>query len=134
VPGHTLGHIAFVLAGHALVGDTLFAGGLRRLFEGTPEQMHGSLQRLATCPDATIVYPAHEYTLSNYRFLAAEAPDDGGSRGARRGARACARPGGPTVPTTMPRRRQQPVPARRDAAEFARLRRPRTASVKRGDA
>jgi hydroxyacylglutathione hydrolase len=67
VPGHTLGHIAFVLEGHAFVGDTLFAGGCGRLFEGTPEQMHASLQRLATLPDETIVYPAHEYTQSDHR-------------------------------------------------------------------
>jgi hydroxyacylglutathione hydrolase len=72
VPGHTLGHIAYVFADQkvALVGDTLFAMGCGRLFEGTPEQMHASLQRLAALPGETLAYPAHEYTLSNARFAA----------------------------------------------------------------
>ena len=72
VPGHTLGHIAYVLPeiGTAFVGDTLFAMGCGRLFEGTPEQMFGSLQRLAALPPETLAYPAHEYTLSNARFAA----------------------------------------------------------------
>ncbi len=68
--GHTLGHIAFHDAadGVAFVGDTLFALGCGRLFEGTPEQMWDSLQRLAALPDDTRVYCAHEYTASNARF------------------------------------------------------------------
>ncbi len=86
VPGHTLGHIAFHSAegsggaegtGPLLFsGDTLFAGGCGRLFEGTPEQMHHSLQRLAVLPEATRVYCAHEYTLSNLRFANAAEPDN----------------------------------------------------------
>lgn len=68
--GHTLGHIAYNdAADHiAFVGDTLFALGCGRLFEGTPEQMWDSLQRLAALPDDTTVYCAHEYTASNARF------------------------------------------------------------------
>lgn len=68
--GHTLGHIAyFDAADHtAFVGDTLFALGCGRLFEGTPAQMWDSLQRLAALPDDTKVYCAHEYTASNARF------------------------------------------------------------------
>jgi hydroxyacylglutathione hydrolase len=68
--GHTLGHIAYYdAADHiAFVGDTLFALGCGRLFEGTPEQMWASLQRLAALPDDTTVYCAHEYTASNARF------------------------------------------------------------------
>src|SRR5580698_3587062 len=68
--GHTLGHIAyFDPAGHvAFVGDTLFALGCGRLFEGKPEQMWASLSRLAALPDDTRVYCAHEYTASNARF------------------------------------------------------------------
>ena len=68
--GHTLGHIAFFDAADriAFVGDTLFALGCGRLFEGTPEQMWDSLQRLAALPDDTKVYCAHEYTASNARF------------------------------------------------------------------
>lgn len=70
VPGHTLGHIAYFSAEHAWLfcGDTLFAGGCGRLFEGTPAQMLNSLDRLAALPDNTAVYCAHEYTLSNLRF------------------------------------------------------------------
>ncbi|WP_019140597.1 hydroxyacylglutathione hydrolase [Noviherbaspirillum massiliense] len=70
VPGHTRGHIAYFAReqGWLFCGDTLFAGGCGRLFEGTPEQMVGSLEKLANLPDATQVYCAHEYTLSNLRF------------------------------------------------------------------
>ena len=78
VPGHTLGHIALIFhgAGVAFVGDTMFAMGCGRLFEGTPEQMHGSLQRLAALPPETLVYCAHEYTLANARFAAHSFPGD----------------------------------------------------------
>ncbi len=123
VPGHTLGHIAFILDGHAFVGDTLFAGGCGRLFEGSPAQMHASLQRLATLPDATIVYPAHEYTLSNYRFLAAEAPGDEAVQ--RRLAEVTALREGdqPTVPASLAEERRSNLFLRApDVAEFARLR------------
>lgn len=70
VPGHTAGHIAYVAtAQHWLFcGDTLFAGGCGRLFEGTPAQMHDSLGKLAALPEDTLIYCAHEYTLSNLRF------------------------------------------------------------------
>lgn len=68
--GHTLGHIAYYDADEhiAFVGDTLFALGCGRLFEGKPDQMWASLQRLAALPDDTRVYCAHEYTASNARF------------------------------------------------------------------
>jgi len=81
VPGHTLGHIAYYLPGQPgalFCGDTLFAGGCGRLFEGTPAQMQNSLERLAQLPDATRVYCAHEYTLSNLRFAQAVEPDNPG--------------------------------------------------------
>lgn len=70
VGGHTLGHIAFVFDEEniAFVGDTLFALGCGRLFEGTPEQMWTSLQKLAALPDDATLYCAHEYTQSNARF------------------------------------------------------------------
>lgn len=78
VPGHTLGHIAYFEPVQRLLfcGDTLFVGGCGRLFEGTPEQMHHSLKRLAELPGETAVYCAHEYTLSNYDFIAAVEPDN----------------------------------------------------------
>ncbi|WP_305823160.1 hydroxyacylglutathione hydrolase [Massilia brevitalea] len=78
VPGHTLGHIAYVRSTPGLhwlfCGDTLFAGGCGRLFEGTPEQMAASLEKLADLPEDTEVYCAHEYTLSNLRFAQAVEP------------------------------------------------------------
>lgn len=78
VPGHTAGHIAFYHADAEkpllFSGDTLFAAGCGRLFEGTPEQMHHSLSRLAALPDHTAIYCTHEYTLSNLRFAQAVEP------------------------------------------------------------
>ena len=78
VPGHTLGHIAFYCADQhwLFCGDTLFAGGCGRLFEGTPSQMHDSLQTLAELPGETLVYCAHEYTQANLDFALAVTPDD----------------------------------------------------------
>ncbi|WP_375739525.1 hydroxyacylglutathione hydrolase [Pseudomonas boanensis] len=78
VPGHTLGHIAYFHADATtpllFCGDTLFAAGCGRLFEGSPEQMHHSLSRLAALPGETQVYCTHEYTLSNLRFAKAVEP------------------------------------------------------------
>ena len=73
VGGHTLGHIAFVFDALkvAFVGDAIFALGCGRLFEGTPQQMWTSLQKLAALPDETTLYCAHEYTQSNARFALA---------------------------------------------------------------
>ena len=70
VPGHTSGHIAYQFAseGVAFVGDTLFALGCGRMFEGTAPQMHASLMRLAALPSETRVYSGHEYTASNLAF------------------------------------------------------------------
>ena len=82
VPGHTMGHIAYVREPSAdeptwlFCGDTLFAGGCGRLFEGTPAQMISSLGKLAALPDDTKVYCAHEYTLSNLRFARVVEPDN----------------------------------------------------------
>ncbi|HHQ4689469.1 TPA: hydroxyacylglutathione hydrolase [Aeromonas veronii] len=76
VPGHTRGHIAYHGSGMLFCGDTLFSAGCGRLFEGTPEQMYHSLQRLAALPDDTLIYCAHEYTLSNLRFAYAVEPDN----------------------------------------------------------
>ena len=100
--GHTLGHIAYHdAADHiAFVGDTLFALGCGRLFEGTAEQMWTSLQRLAALPDDTAVYCAHEYTASNARF--ALSVDKDPALKARADAVFAARErGAPTVPTTI---------------------------------
>lgn len=80
VPGHTLDHIAYFCADEEepwlLSGDTLFAGGCGRLFEGTAQQMHSSLQKLARLPDHTTIYCTHEYTQANLRFARAVEPDN----------------------------------------------------------
>lgn len=102
VGGHTLGHIAYHDADDhiAFVGDTLFALGCGRLFEGTAEQMWASLSRVADLPDDTTVYCAHEYTASNARF--ALSVDDDPALKARAEAIFAARERGePTVPTTI---------------------------------
>jgi hydroxyacylglutathione hydrolase len=82
IPGHTRGHIAYVLESLGddarpllFCGDTLFAAGCGRVFEGTAEQMLRSLERLAGQPDDTLVYCAHEYTVANLRFAQAAEPD-----------------------------------------------------------
>lgn len=75
-PGHTASHIAFYGAGHLFAGDTLFAGGCGRLFEGTPAQMLASLERLAALPANTQLCCGHEYTLSNLQFAAKVEPDN----------------------------------------------------------
>ena len=74
IPGHTAGHIAYYGANLLFCGDTLFACGCGRLFEGTPQQMYASLQKLAGLPDETQVYCGHEYTLANIRFARAVEP------------------------------------------------------------
>lgn len=76
VPGHTAGHIAYYGQGSLFCGDTLFAGGCGRLFEGTPAQMYRSLTKLADLPDATLVYCAHEYTLNNLKFAVQVEPQN----------------------------------------------------------
>ena len=104
VPGHTAGHIAYVgeVDGPVVFcGDTLFAGGCGRLFEGTPAQMWSSLSKLASLPDETRAYCAHEYTLANLRF--AHAVEPGNAALAARIAREAARRerDEPTVPSVM---------------------------------
>ncbi|MFX8055532.1 MBL fold metallo-hydrolase, partial [Acinetobacter baumannii] len=73
---HTAGHISYYLPANGVifVGDTLFAMGCGRLFEGTAEQMFANMQRYADLPDATAVYCAHEYTQSNGRYALTAEP------------------------------------------------------------
>ena len=101
VPGHTAGHIAYVGEGVVFCGDTLFACGCGRLFEGTPAQMVSSLSKLARLPGETRVYCAHEYTMSNIRF--ARAVEPGNASLARRESRDAATRAAnrPTVPSTI---------------------------------
>jgi hydroxyacylglutathione hydrolase len=103
VPGHTLDHIAYWSAGLGAVfcGDTLFACGCGRLFEGSAAQMSASLARLAALPPATRVYCAHEYTLSNLRFALAVEPDNAALLRRREDCVALRERGEPTVPSTV---------------------------------
>jgi hydroxyacylglutathione hydrolase len=122
VPGHTSGHIAYWFGGsHALFcGDTIFALGCGRLFEGTAQQMWTSISRLRALPDDTMVYCAHEYTQSNARFaltietdnkaLTARAADIDAMRAAQR----------PTVPSAMGVERATNPFLRADAPGVAR--------------
>jgi len=105
VPGHTAGHIAYFSAeqGWLFCGDTLFAGGCGRLFEGTPAQMTASLAKLAALPDATEVYCAHEYTLANLRFAQEVEPDNIALRERVATEQAKRARGEPTVPSTIAR-------------------------------
>jgi hydroxyacylglutathione hydrolase len=125
VPGHTLGHIAYIFRDDrvAFVGDTLFAMGCGRLFEGSPEQMHRSLSRLAELPDDTKLFCAHEYTLANARFAAHAFPENKAIAERLRlveRERSAARP---TVPTSVAEERAtNPFLLARDVQHFADLR------------
>jgi len=126
VPGHTLGHIALIFDGDrvAFVGDTLFAMGCGRLFEGTPEQMYRSLQRLAALAPETRLYCAHEYTLANARFAAHSMPADDAIAARLAEVEALRADGRMTVPTTVALERETNVFVRAtDWRELARLRR-----------
>lgn len=101
VPGHTRGHIAYFGHGTVFCGDTLFACGCGRLFEGTPEQMFGSLQKFAALPPDTGVYCGHEYTVANIRFALAANPGNAALRERDRAARALRAAGKPTLPSAI---------------------------------
>ncbi|HAF41145.1 MAG TPA: hydroxyacylglutathione hydrolase [Sphingobium sp.] len=103
VPAHTAGHIAYHLAGDRIifVGDTLFAMGCGRLFEGTAAQMFANMARLAALPDETAVYCAHEYTLSNGRFALTVEPDNAAIAARVAAVEAARVRGEPTVPTSI---------------------------------
>lgn len=103
VPAHTAGHIAFHFADDqaAFVGDTLFAMGCGRLFEGTAEQMYANMRKLEALGDATRVYCAHEYTLSNGRFALTVEPDNAALVERMNEITAMRDRGEATVPTTI---------------------------------
>ena len=106
VPGHTLGHIAYHGHDALFCGDTLFSAGCGRLFEGTPIQMLGSLDRIAALPDDTHVYCAHEYTLSNLRFAAAVEPGNADVLDTLEAVRELRARDGISLPTTLGRERR----------------------------
>lgn len=102
-PGHTDEHIIYYVpaAKAAFVGDTIFAMGCGRLFEGTPAQMHASLSKIMALPDDTQLYCAHEYTLSNAKFAAHVEPENAALMAAISAAKAKREKGLPTVPTNV---------------------------------
>ncbi|MDD3446659.1 MAG: hydroxyacylglutathione hydrolase [Zavarzinia sp.] len=122
VPGHTAGHVAYWFEGAEVVfvGDTLFAAGCGRLFEGTPEQMWHSLNKLADLPGNTLVYCAHEYTESNMRFALAVDPENAALRVRDVSVRAARRHDEPTVPTTIAVELATNPFLRADKPDFAR--------------
>ena len=125
VPGHTLDHIALVFdeENAAFVGDTLFAMGCGRLFEGTPQQMYRSLQRISSLPDRARLYPAHEYTLSNARFAVHADPGNAAVAARLAEVEALRDAGTITLPTTVAREREtNPFVRASNWEEFARLR------------
>lgn len=105
VGGHTLGHVAYHLpaAGIAFVGDSLFALGCGRMFEGTAPQFWQSLSRLKALPPATLLYCAHEYTASNARFALHADPDNAALQAYAEEVTARRARGQPTVPSTLAR-------------------------------
>jgi len=125
VPGHTIGHIAYIFRNDevAFVGDTLFAMGCGRLFEGSPQQMFTSLNRLASLPESTRLFCAHEYTLANARFAAHAFPSDMAIADRLKSVEAARGAGEPTVPTSVgAERATNPFLLARDVDHFAELR------------
>jgi hydroxyacylglutathione hydrolase len=102
-PGHTRGHIVYLLRREriAFVGDTLFSMGCGRLFEGTPAQMWGSLQKILSWPDDTKLYCAHEYTQANGRFAQSVEPDNAALSARLDEVATLRAEDRPTVPTTL---------------------------------
>jgi hydroxyacylglutathione hydrolase len=103
VPAHTAGHIAFHLpeAATAFTGDTLFAMGCGRLFEGDAAQMYAAMRKFEAMPDETAVYCAHEYTLSNGRYAVVAEPDNAALAARMVEVEAARAAGEATVPTSI---------------------------------
>lgn len=108
-PGHTLDHIAFFAPGIPpllFCGDILFSAGCGRLFEGTPAQMHATLNRLLELPDDTLVFAGHEYTQANLRFASAADPDNADVKKAVEECRRARELDRPTLPSTLEREKR----------------------------
>jgi len=101
IPGHTRAHVAYYGAGALFCGDTLFACGCGRLFEGTADQMYASLAKLAALPDDTKVYCGHEYTLANIGFAKAVEPNNQALSARQTRDQRLRDAGKPTVPSTL---------------------------------
>ena len=120
VPGHTRGHIAFWFpdSNALFCGDTLFALGCGRLFEGTPAQMWTSLKKLRELPDTTRIYCGHEYTQSNARFAVTVEPNNAVLAARSEEIDATRADGRPTIPSTMGEERATNPFLRADIAEI----------------
>jgi hydroxyacylglutathione hydrolase len=101
LPGHTAGHVAYRAEQALFCGDTLFAGGCGRVFDGTFDQLSASLRRIAALPPDTQIYCAHEYTLANLGFAAWVEPDSEALRQRTREEQAKRDRGEPTVPSRL---------------------------------
>jgi hydroxyacylglutathione hydrolase len=101
IPGHTRAHIAYYGAGSLFCGDTLFACGCGRVFEGTPQQMYASLEKLRALPDETKVYCGHEYTLANIGFAKGVEPGNAALTAREARDRRLREAGKPTVPSRL---------------------------------
>jgi len=101
VPGHTASHIAYLGDGALFCGDTLFAAGCGRVFDGTFEQLAASLERIAALPPETLVYCAHEYTLANLGFARWVEPESAALAEREARARALRAQARPTVPSRL---------------------------------
>ena len=125
IPAHTGGHIAYYFEdeGMIFVGDTMFAMGCGRLFEGTAEQMYANMRRIAALPGDVRIYCGHEYTLANARFAAHAEPGNADILHRLEEAAALREEGKITLPTTVEQERAtNPFVRASDVQEFARLR------------
>jgi hydroxyacylglutathione hydrolase len=101
VPGHTVSHIAFWGHGALFCGDTLFSAGCGRMFEGNPEQMNASLNRLRELPADTLVFCGHEYTAANLRFALAVEPGNAAALEYQERVSRIRAAGAPSLPSTL---------------------------------
>ena len=125
IPAHTAGHVAYYFEKERMifVGDTMFAMGCGRLFEGTAEQMYANMLRIASLPDDVRIYCGHEYTLANARFALHAEPKNQAVRDRLHRVEALRNAGEITLPTTVAEERAtNPFVRASDAQDFARLR------------
>jgi hydroxyacylglutathione hydrolase len=136
IPAHTSGHVAYHFAESRAVftGDTLFAGGCGRLFEGDAAQMMGSLGKLAVLPDETRVYCGHEYTLKNLQFAAELEPGNRDLQAKLERVRALRERHQPTVPSTIGEEKATNPFLRTQSPELAASVRGRVPNLPSGDA
>jgi len=118
IPGHTKGHIAYLFPGGLFCGDTLFVAGCGRLFEGSAEEMHSSLNKLKDLPTETLVYCGHEYTEKNLQFALTLEPDNPRLAEKIQRVRSLRARGLSTVPSTMAEERETNPFLRWDSREI----------------